>query len=81
MTVEVILKNMKYWRIHNVSIHINVYQNRFINECVRKNFLNSRKDRCKDGFFLWDVEELTFLIMLINRKQDGKIDIKYMIER
>ena len=24
--------------------------------------LNSRKDRQKDGFFLWDVEELTFLI-------------------
>ena len=26
-------------RIHNISIHINFYQNRFINECVRKNFL------------------------------------------
>ena len=64
MTAEVILKKIKYLRIHNVSIHINFYQNRFINECVRKIFLNSRKDRSKDGkteFFL-DVEELTFLI-------------------
>ena len=25
-------------------------------------FLNSRKERRKDGVFLWDVEELTFLI-------------------
>ena len=25
---------MKYLRIHNISIHINFYQNRFINECV-----------------------------------------------
>ena len=36
MTVEVILNQM---RIHNVSIYINFYQNRFIDECVRKNFL------------------------------------------
>ena len=27
---------MKYLRLHNISIHINVYQNRFINECARK---------------------------------------------
>ena len=25
-------------------------------------FLNSRNDRRKDGVFLWDLEELTFLI-------------------
>ena len=49
MTVEVILNIMAYLRIHNVSIHINFYQNRFINECVRIFFLNSRKDRRKDG--------------------------------
>ena len=54
---------MKYLRIHNVSTHINFYQNRFINECVRKTFLKfpERKDG-KPEFFLWDVEELTFLI-------------------
>ena len=52
---------MKYLRIYNVSIHIIFfYQNRFINECVRKNFLS--KDRRKDGAFLRGVEELTFLI-------------------
>ena len=39
MTFEVILIKMKYLRIHKISIHIIVYQNRFINECVRKNFL------------------------------------------
>ena len=39
MTFEVILLEIKYLRILNVSIHINFYQNRFINECIRKNFL------------------------------------------
>ena len=39
MTVEVILNKIEYLRIHNVSIHIDFYQNRFINECVRNNFL------------------------------------------
>jgi hypothetical protein len=37
MTFGVILIKMKYLRIHN--IHIIFYQNQFINECVRKNFL------------------------------------------
>ena len=27
---------MKYLHFHNISIHINVNQNRFINECARK---------------------------------------------
>ena len=39
MTFEVILLLMKYLRINNIGIHINFYQNRFINESVRKNFL------------------------------------------
>ena len=39
MNVEVILYQINYFRIPNVSIHINFYQNRFINECVKKNFL------------------------------------------
>ena len=30
---------IKYLRIHNIGIHINFYQHRFINESVRKNFL------------------------------------------
>ena len=30
---------IKYLRINKISIHINFYQNRFLNECVRKNFL------------------------------------------
>ena len=47
MTLEVILPQMKYLCIHNIGIHINFYQNRFINESVRKNFLKfsyRRKD-------------------------------------
>ena len=50
---------MKYLRIYNIRIHMNFYQNRFINESVRKNFLKTserRKDgkteRRKDGVFL-----------------------------
>ena len=67
MTGEAILIKMKYLRIYNIIIHINFYQNRFINESVRKNFLKfteRRKDikterhkdgkteRCKDRVFL-----------------------------
>ena len=39
---------MKYLRFSNISIHINFYQNRFINECFRKNFLKFAERR-KDG--------------------------------
>jgi len=52
MTFEVILIKMKYLRIHNICTY-KFYQNLFT---------NSRKERRKDGVFLWDVEELTFLI-------------------
>ena len=36
MTSKVILHFMKYLRLKNVSIHLNSYQNQFINECARK---------------------------------------------
>ena len=36
MTFEVIIYFMKNLRLHNVSIHRNFYQNRFINEYDRK---------------------------------------------
>ena len=49
---------IKYLCIHNISIHINFYQNQFRNESVRKNFLKFPERRS----FLWDVEELTLLI-------------------
>ena len=50
-------------RLHNVSIHRNFHQNQFINECARS--------------FLWDIEELTFLIIqeTVN-KLINKIEIK-----
>ena len=52
MIVKVKLNKMKYLPIHNVSIHINFYQNRFLKECVRKNFRKfPEKDRHKDIVF------------------------------
>ena len=36
MIFEVILIKMKYLRLYNISILINFFQNRFINECARK---------------------------------------------
>ena len=36
---RVILIEIKHLRIHNISVHKNSYQNRFINESDRKNFL------------------------------------------
>ena len=53
MTFKVILIQIKYLRIYNISIHINFYQNRFINESVRKNFLkfSERRVRRKDMEF------------------------------
>ena len=42
------------WPLNEIfAIHINV---------LGRIFLNSGKERHKDGVFLWDVEELTFLI-------------------
>ena len=63
MTIEVILNKIKYLRIHNVSIHINFYQNRLINECFRKKILYSRKDRWKDvkTEFFFEMQKNFFL--------------------
>ena len=61
MTFEVILIEIKYLRIHNIGIHINFYQNRFINESVRKIFLKFSKrqtERRKDG----KTERLSFFV-------------------
>ena len=52
MSSEVILNNMKYLRIHNVSIHITFYQNRLKMNVLGRIFLNSRKERRKDEVFL-----------------------------
>ena len=52
MTFEVILIKVKYLRIHNISIHIFFfYQNRFINECVRKNFLKYSEGQTERRIF------------------------------
>ena len=56
---------MKYLCIHNVSIHINFYQNRFINECGWKTFLKfsyRRKDIHNDGVFCANLSILLLII-------------------
>ena len=50
MTFVVIPHLMKKLCIHNISIRVNLYQNQFINECARKNFLKFLLgDGHKDG--------------------------------
>ena len=56
MTVEVTLNQMKYLRIHNVSIRIFFFKIDSQMNVLGPLFLNSRKDKR-------DVEELTALII------------------
>ena len=57
MTFKAILKKIKKLPIHTVSnyiyiyIYIFFYQNRFINECARRSFLNFRKDGREESFY------------------------------
>ena len=44
MTFEIIPNKMPYSSSLCENRYINIYQNRTINECDRKNFLNSRRD-------------------------------------
>ena len=48
--------------LHNVSIHSNFHQNRSLNTCSWKNKSKSSESR----IFLWDIQELTFLIKEIS---------------
>ena len=60
ITIEVLLIWLKYLRIHDISIHINFYQNWFINECVR----NKKKwDKNLIIELLW--HSMTFEVILI----------------
>ena len=61
MTFKVILNLIKNVCILNVSIHINFYENQFINECARK----KKAKILEFQSFLLDVEDLTFLIVKI----------------
>ena len=82
---------MEYLRIHNISIHIIFYQNRFINECNKKNFLKiperqSNRDvfvRCRRTYVLnkriigQNKEHLKFFVEFKNgRKIGGNFDYK-----
>ena len=51
------------FHLHNVSIHRKFYQNRFINECVRKKQAKIPESR-SPGIFEWDINEVSFLIKL-----------------
>ena len=62
---------MKYLRIHNIGIHINFYQNRFINESARKNFLKfSVKDVKTEFFFVRCRRTYVLNKNTLNRKTD-----------
>ena len=67
-TFDVILNNIKYSQIHNVSIHLKFYQNIFITI-----FLNFHKDG-KEEFFLWDADDLMLLIKMRHLKTLGTIE-------
>ena len=60
MTLEVIL----VLRIHDISNHINFYQNLFINECVRmrnkvgQNWMNFCELQWQSGTKMWDKKEV-----------------------
>ena len=54
----------------NVSTYRNIYRDLFINECARKKKLKYQSLRYSEFYsFLWDVEELMFLIIKIDLKQ------------
>jgi hypothetical protein len=50
---------MQNLRLHNENIHRNIYQNRFINECARKNSVKIPEHGVS---FVRYVEELKFLL-------------------
>ena len=41
-------------------------------------FLNSRKDRRKDGVFLYDLKELTLLIIILSRTNSEEIVLEML---
>ena len=57
MTSEVILYFIKKMRLHNVSFHINFYQNWFINKYASRKKAKISESRS----FQWDIEKLMFL--------------------
>ena len=68
MPSEVKLDLMNNLCLHNISINRNFHQNWLINECARKNLAKILKSQNYGiteslSFLLWDVQDLTFLIM------------------
>ena len=58
MAFEVILIKIRYLCIHNISFHINFYQDRFINESVGRVGLTLKLNE-----FLWPT--MTFEVILL----------------
>ena len=61
MTSEFILQIKKKLHLHNDRIHSKCYENRFVNKCTRIERFSLNPIRTE---LLWDVEELTFIIII-----------------
>ena len=67
---------MKYLRIHNIGIHIIVYQNRFINESVRKNFLKFLERQTERRSFFARCRKTHFLNKKSSRLKVESMDVQ-----
>ena len=73
MTFEAILNQMKYLRIHNVCIHIILYQNQFINESAMRifsnscNFVNTDFLRCRRTYILNNIDIIYIIIIILKQ--------------
>ena len=75
MTFEIILHFIKKFYFHNVSIHLNFYQNRLINEC---NSLNINV-KCRRTYVLDNFSESICTTTKINKVCFPQIvPIKYL---
>ena len=62
---------MENLRPYNFSIHRKFYQNLFLNVCARKKKAKIPQSLIVSRVFLWDLEELTFLIIQLYKNWDN----------
>ena len=55
---------MKNLLLYNVSIYLNFYQDKFINECARNILAKITESQNHGYFFVGDVEEFRFFKMV-----------------
>ena len=67
MSSDVIIHYLENVCLYNDNIYNKFYQNQWVNESDIKDLANDVGiEGCKtDGVFLWDVEEITFLISIL----------------